>query len=599
MTADVDDHDALCSMLSDRDLPVSVVPSDAGVDGSTDARGSTVFDADPDRSPESTFPQSVASGDPTPTGVVLWTRIDPDAFVAGEPVGVEIAADEAFTEPVYRGVVDAEHVAPGHDHALNVETDGLLDPDRFYHYRFTYDGVRSRVGRCHTLPAPESSPDDLRLAVVTCQDYTNGYYGAYHHVAEEDVDFLLHVGDFIYESVVGDYKGYGSRAYPGRELALPSGHDLAWSLEDYRHLHATYRRDRFLQAALERHTLIAARDDHEFTDNVYWDDETGAPRGPNHPRGDDPEFMTRLVADALEAWWEYTPARIDRDPDAETFGERYRLWQAYEFGDLVDLVMTDERLYRDPPRNADSPLPTWLPVALGRDAPERSMLGTAQRDWFLDRMTGSRATWTVWSDEVLSMPFKIGAGPATIHPSESGWDGYGDERRLITATLAASDVSNFVTLTGDMHCYVAGYQQTEYRDALSGLLDGVLSDDDANADGPMIDSRAGVEFMTPAMTSVTIAEAVGASDGPVRNLTRRLLRWAVRAQNPHIRFFDSHHWGYSVVEFTPDDCTYTAYSVDKTVNSPDAEKDVVAALRVPEGRVEIEERDELDPRERP
>jgi alkaline phosphatase D len=586
MTTDADGYDELHSLLAARSLAAPVEPTEVDdASGSVDANG---FDADPDRSPATTFPQSVASGDPTSAGAVLWTRIDPDAHAPGEPLGIEIAADERFKRVVYRGLVDAEHVTPDHDYAVNVETDGLLDADRHYHYRFTYGGVRSRVGRCHTLPAPDASPERLRFAVVTCQDYQNGYYGAYHHIAEEDVDYLLHVGDFIYESAAGQYKGRGSREYPDREIVLPSGRDRAWTLDDYRHLYATYRTDRCLQAALERHTLIAARDDHEFTDNLYWDAEAGAPRGPEHPRGDDPEFMRELVADALQAWWEHMPARVDRDRDAETFGERYRLWDRYRFGDLVDLVLTDERLYRDPPRNADNPLPTWLPVALGREAPERSMLGDEQREWFLDRVGASTATWTVWSDEVLTIPFKVGAGPATLHPSESGWDGYGGERRLIMDALAESDVSNFVTLTGDMHCYVAGYQQTAYRDALSGLLDGSAAD----ADG----QRVGVEFMTPPVTSINIGEAVSVDGGRAWDLTERLLSRAVRTQNPHMDFFDSHHWGYSIVEFTPEVCTYTGYDVDKTVDSPDAPKEAVVALRVPEGRVEIEELSPADAR---
>jgi alkaline phosphatase D len=571
MTGTTDGHEELDATLAARDLAFPVESTETNVDG---------FDADTDQPPDTTFPQSVASGGPAPTGVVLWTRIDPDAYVPEEPLKLEIAADDTFENVVYRGTVDAEHVTPDHDYTVNVDTDGLLEPDCFYHYRFTYDGVRSRTGRCHTLPAPAASPDRLRLAVLTCQDYQNGYYGAYHHIAEEDFDFLLHVGDFIYESADGQYKGFGSREYPGRELTLPSGHDRAWSLDDYRYLYSTYRTDRFLQEALERHTIIAARDDHEFTNDIYWDDEKEAPVGPNHPRGDDPEFMTRLVADAMQAWWEYIPSRVEYDADGETFGERYRLWQSFAFGDLVDLVMTDERLYRDPPRR-DGFIPSWVPLVFGHEVPERSMLGTDQREWLFDQFRDSTATWTVWLDEVLTIPFKIGAGPLVVHPSQGGWDGYGHERNLITETLADIGISNFVTLTGDMHCYVAGYQQTDYQDVLSHLLYG--------SDAATTDSRVGVEFMTPAITSCNVAEAVGADRGLVGDVTEWLLSRAVRAQNPHMELFNSHNWGYSVVEFTPDECTYTAYSVDKTVDSPDAEKEVLAALRVPEGRVEIEQ----------
>ncbi|HET7325032.1 MAG TPA: alkaline phosphatase D family protein [Halococcus sp.] len=572
MTGDADGHDELRSLLSGRTLPIQVAPTETN---------SEDFTVESDHS-QKTFPQSVASGGPTPSGVILWTRIDPAAYREDEPLKLEIAADESVTDVVYRGIVDADCVTPDRDYTVNVDTDGLLESDHYYYFQFIYDGVRSRIGRCHTLPAVDASPDSLRLAVLTCQDYQNGYYGAYHHIAAEEVDFLLHVGDFIYESANGQYKGRGSREYPDRKLTLPSGHDRVWSLDDYRYLYRTYRTDEFLQEALERHTLIAARDDHEFTNDIYWNDITEAPAGPSHPRGDNPEFMTRLVADALQAWWEYLPARVRYDPAGETFCERYRLWQCFRFGDLADLLMTDERLYRDPPRYVNSALPSWLPVSPKRGPPERSMLGNDQHEWFLDQLRNSEATWTVWSDEVLTVPFRIGAGAATVYPSQSGWDGYRRERRRIMAALDALDVSNFITLTGDMHCYVAGYQQTEYQDILSHLLDGTSA---AVAD---TDSRVGVEFMTPALTSLNITEAVGANGGPLSDLAGKLLSWAVRAQNPHMEFFDSQHWGYSVVEFTPDDCTYTAYSVDKTENSPDAEKQTLVSLRVPEGRIEIE-----------
>ena len=574
-----DGHEKLAAALDARSLSFPVEPDDAAEEDP--------FDADPDAAPEPTFPQSVASGGPESTGVVVWTRIDPEAYREDQPLGIEVAHDPDFDEVVYRGTVAAEHVTPEHDYAVSVDLLGLLDPDRFYHYRFTYDGVRSRVGRCHTLPAADASPDSLRLAVLTCQDYTNGYYGAYHRVAEEDVDFVVHVGDFIYESVAGDYKGLGSPDLPDRDLELPSGHDLAWTLEDYRYLYRAYRSDEYLQEALERHTIIAARDDHEFTDNVHWDPDAGAPRGPEHPRGRDPEFMLGLAADALTAWWEYMPSRIGYDPTADSFGERYRLWQSFAFGDLVDVVMTDERLYRDPPRNADNHLPAWFPLSFGYDAPERSMLGDDQREWFLDEVRDSEATWTVWSDEVLTVPFRVGVGPLTLHPSESGWDGYGHERRLITDEVARADIENFVTLTGDMHCYIASYQQTTYENPFSHVFGG----EPANTD-----HRVGVEFMTPAITSVTVSEGLGASGGLWGSVSETLLSPFVRAQNPHIEFFDSHHWGYSVVEFTPEECTYTAYSVDKLDDSSDPDTELMVALRVPEGRVEIQDRslDETD-----
>jgi alkaline phosphatase D len=564
----VDDHGGLLSELDSHDLSVAVEPARA-----TDAEGREVFAFDPDADPRSIFPQSVASGGPTPEGVILWTRVDPAAFVPGKPLGVRVAADEGFEEVVYEGVVEDAAAIRAHDHTVNVDLDGHLDAGTEYYYRFVHDGVASRVGRCRTLPAPGSSPDSVRFAVLACQDYQNGYYGAYHHVAEADVDFLVHVGDFIYESAAGEFTGLGSYDYPGREMELPNGRDRVRDLEDYRYIYRQYRSDGFLQEALESHTLIAGWDDHEMVNDVYWDYRTDAPAG-DHPRGDDPEFMTHLIADAMHAWWEYMPARVEYDPLGESLQERFRLWRSFEFGDLLTLAMTDERLFRDPPREAiptpDNVGPQYEPIG-------RTMLGDDQREWLIDTITGSGTTWTVWADEVLTVPLRLGSGPLSLYPVQGGWDGYTRERQQITEAVAAADVENFVTLTGDMHCYVAAYQQDSYPGRVSG------------GEGVAQGERIGVEFMTPAITSLNVAEALHLTRGRRRRLTEPLLSWLVPAMNPHVEFFDSHHWGYSVVEFTPEDCTYVGYAVDKTVDSAEAEREALVAYRVPEGEHELEE----------
>ena len=148
-------------------------------------------------------------------------------------------------------------------------------------------------------------------------------------------------------------------------------------------------------------------------------------------------------------------------------------------------------------------------------------------------MADSDATWTVRTDEVLTMPLKVGAGPLTLFPVQGGWDGYVRERRAIMEHLDANDVENFVTLTGDAHCYIAGYQRTRYDDTLRGLLFGSAFEDD----------RVGVEFTTPPTTSLNVAEALGVDSGLRRRLTEPLLSWLVEAMNPYLEFFDSHHWG--------------------------------------------------------
>ncbi|PSQ45611.1 alkaline phosphatase, partial [Halobacteriales archaeon SW_7_68_16] len=274
---DESDHAALLSELSAHDLALAIDPDEATV---------PTVDSDTDTDADAVFPQSVASGGPTPTGVILWTRVAPDAFDPEVALGVEVARDEAFETPVVSGVVDDPERIAAHDYTIKIDLDERLEPGTEYHYRFVYDGVASRTGRCRTLPDPDASPESISFAVLACQDYTNGYYPALGYVADEDVDFMIHLGDLIYESDAGDFKGIGSYEYPDRDLSLPSGHDRAWTLADYRYLHRSYRSDRFLKRALESHTLIAGRDDHEMIDDIYWDPDRDAPAG-NHPMTDD------------------------------------------------------------------------------------------------------------------------------------------------------------------------------------------------------------------------------------------------------------------------------------------------------------------------
>jgi alkaline phosphatase D len=560
-----DDHSELLSELDSHDLAMATDPEEP-VDAD-------VFAFDPDADPDGTFPQSVASGGPTPEGVILWTRVDPAVFSSGTSLGVQVAHDEALTDVCYEGVVTDTERIRAHDYTIKIDLDGRLASDEEYYYRFVYDRVASRTGRCRTLPRPDASPDSLRIALLACQNYLNGYYPAYHYVAEENVDFLVHVGDFIYESEAGDFKGLGSYDYPDREKSLPSGQSRVWNLDDYRYLYRLYRADRFLQEALESHTLIAGWDDHEMVNDLYWDRLTDAPAG-DHPRGDDPEFMTGLLADAMHAWWEFMPARVEYDPNGDSLQERFRLWRSFGFGDLVTLVLTDERLFRDPPREA---IPTVDNVGPQYEPPGRTMLGAEQREWLVDTISASTATWTVWADEVLTVPLRLGSGPLSLYPVQGGWDGYTRERMRITEAISEAGVENFVTLTGDMHSYVAAYQQTSYPGRVTG------------GEGVAQGERMGVEFMTPAITSLNVAEALHLTRGWRKRVTEPVLSWLVPLMNPHIEFFDGHNWGYSTVEFTRDHCTYVGYAVDKTVNTPDADREVVAAYRVPEGVVELED----------
>ncbi len=515
------------------------------------------------RPPEEVFGLSVASGDPTPSGIILWTRINETVWQADESLTFEVATDPEFLNLAAQGSVAGVDFGPERDHTVKIDLDGALAAGTVYYYRFIYQEVSSQVGRCRTLPAGDSTPDSLALGVLTCQDFGSGYYGALHHLAQEEVDYIIHLGDFIYEG--------GDSTLPGHELNLPSGASKAINLEDYRYLYRSYRSDPFLQEVSAQHPFIVIWDDHEFANNNYWDYDLDAPQAPGHPLHPDPVALTQLKLDAMRAWSEYIPARLAINPDATHPHHYYQLHRSFTYGNLARLFMTDERSYRmaQPPR--DDPDPIY-----------RTMLGDATRvgpgnqlEWLINGMLQAEAedvTWKVWGNEVLFMPLVL-PRPEQGDPiplNTDAWDGYTDERRLIAQALQfhlfpRQGVRNLVVLTGDMHMYLAGYIKVDYTQP--------------NFTAPW-NNMIGVEFMTSSLTSANGGDVLP-PDFPADG--ERL----VKLLNPHIRFFNPIYSGYCVVTFTPDECTYTAYQVPKDVNSGDVPKTILQKYRVPVNQVRL------------
>ena len=534
------------------------------------------------------YPQSVASGGPTPSGVIAWTRLAPETYRDDEPVGVEVATDEAMDDVIYRGVVPAEAFGPQTDYTVNADLDGELLPNRHLFYRFVHDGVASPVGRCRTLPEPDASPEHLSLAVASCNSWGAGYFGAYAHIAEEDVDFLLHLGDFIYEA-----RANGDKL--GKSFEIPSGNKRAHTLADYRKIHRVYRDEAFLERALEKHTLVHIWDDHELVNNPWWNDEADAPATNDHPYSGQPEKLKRLFVAAIKAYSEYVPTRLYYDGDEggridpDAIHDEFRLYRSLRFGDLAELFMTDERLYRSgPPEDRFGRREDSIPPSQTADDPDRTMLGEEQLEWFLngganpdglpdtDGVAGSDAQWTVWGNSVMHAAMKqLPAGPATWYNTIARatydcWDGYRHERSVIADALA--DVDNVVVLSGDFHTYLVAYLKKDYEDATQYEY--------ASDDG-----RIGVEFITTSMTSGSYG-----SSGVIPPTAREeAINQVVQTGNPHIEWFNSSRWGYAVLDITRDDCTYTAWNVDREVDSADAPKKLCRRYRVPEGRVELEE----------
>jgi len=368
--------------------------------------------------PDGLFALGVASGDPTPDGVVLWTRLAPDPVHGGGmparpvPVHWEVATDEQFRRVRARGT---ETARPELAHSAHAEVCGL-EPDRIYFYRFRAGTQVSPVGRTRTAPAPGSHPRRLRFAFASCQDFQAGWYTAHHHLAEEDLAFVAFLGDYIYEN----------RPNPVA-ARLHEGTDEPYSLSDYRNRHAQYRTDPDLRAAHAAFPWIVTLDDHEIDNN--WADEV-----PQDPDLQSPEaFRARRIA-AFQAYYEHLPLRRASIPR----GLDMRLYRRLGFGRLATVHVLDTRQYR-------SDQPNTLAEA---DDPARTMTGPEQERWLVDGLTRSGTRWNLLANQVMWASNDRLAGPGQVFDFDN-WDGYRVQRRRLLNTFA--HVRNPVVLTGDRH----------------------------------------------------------------------------------------------------------------------------------------------------
>lgn len=395
--------------------------SSSGGDAGTTTRPTTLHTA---RLTGDPFGLGVASGDPLPDSVILWARLALDPLAAEGDGGMpadrvdvqwEVATDDRFTAIAARGVATAE---PDAGHSLHVDAGGL-DPATDYHYRFTVGEWTSPVGRTRTLAAPGDSPARFSLAVANCQWLDTGRYAAYRHMLDEDLDLVLHLGDYIYEYP-------GPRAVPDR---FPE------SLADYRLRYAAYRSDDDLRAAHARFPFVCTWDDHEVVNNYMGDTD---------PEGRPAEEVQALKEAAYRAWWEHLPVRLD-PPD----GSDLAVYRHLDIGDLARLYVLDERQDADPPPCRG----TATAIEDAGDCPERtegdqSNLGPDQEAWFEARAAESGATWNLVGNPVVLSGVDAGTGDVSVHYLDS-WDGYPQARTRFIDALA--DTDNPVVLTGDYH----------------------------------------------------------------------------------------------------------------------------------------------------
>ncbi|HEX6420477.1 MAG TPA: alkaline phosphatase D family protein [Acidimicrobiales bacterium] len=471
--------------------------------------------------PGEVFALGVASGDPQPDSVVLWTRLvsDPlaaDGGVPDQPLPVrwEVAADESFADVVASGDTVAEPVL---GHSVHIDASGL-EPGAGYWYRFAIGDRTSPVGRTRTAPAPGDGDERLRFAVASCQSFQDGYWPAHEHLAREDVDLVLFLGDYIYE----DPPDRGAV----RTYETPAPTDLA----GYRRRYGEYKRDPALLAAHAAGPWVCTWDDHEVVTNYAGLAAAGQGRD---------EFAERRAA-AYQAWYEHMPVRTG--PPGADGG--LTLHRTLRWGDLVRFHVLDGRQHRsrqvcgrtrDVGRSCDD-------VADER----RSMLGDDQEAWLADALGGSDAVWDVVAQQTVVTRLVLPVGDTEVLNLDQ-WDGYPAARRRLVDAMR--EVDNPVVLSGDLH---------------AGCV-AVVTDD---PDDPS--SRARVpEVVSPSISSPFPASVAG-------------LAGAAAGALPNVRYVEAARRGYAVCEVTARALTASFRYVDG-VGEPEAGIATLARWRVTAG----------------
>jgi len=503
----------------------------------------------------SVFLHGVASGDPLPEAVVLWTRVTPTAAATpgsgvGPEVAVEweIAADDDFDRIVLHGEA---RTGPERDHTVKVDARGL-DPATTYWYRFRAQGTTSPAGRTRTAPAEDADVPRLRMAVVSCANMQAGWFTAYRHLAERrDLDLVVHLGDYFYE--------YG----PGQVSDLiVRPHDPPWetvTLADYRRRHAQYKADRDLQALHAVAPWVITWDDHESANDAWAGGAT------NHTPGAEGDWPVRRAA-AQQAYAEWMPVRFGPD------GEIYR---RLRFGTLASLSMLDLRTYR-----SEQPA-TLLDPAI--DDPARTMTGPEQEDFLLDGLLDESVQWKLVGNPVMIAPIAFPglldihakrAIATLIHTPRPGsdmpynvdtWDGYGAERARLLGQLRDHGVTGAVFLTGDIH---------------SGWAADLPAD---TAAYPTTGESVGVELVCTSLTSDNIDDILGS-----RPRTRSLsVERAIQRNNPHVKYLDLDSHGFSVLDVTPERVQMDWYVLIDRLD-PQSAAVWSTSWRVPAGSTSVE-----------
>jgi alkaline phosphatase D len=474
------------------------------------------------------FSLGVASGYPRPDAIALWTRLAPvplqaDGGMPPDPVNVrwEIAEDEKFAKVVRSGHVQSSSASA---HAICVDVSALA-PARWYWYRFRAGDEVSPVGRTRTADAPSASNARLRFAIGSCQNYEHGYYAAHRHLAQENLDLMLFLGDYIYADSWGDNR------------VRRHVQETAYTLDEYRVRYAQYRMDPDLQRMHALTPWITVWDDGEI-DNDWAADQS------EHL---DPNFLARRAA-ALQAYFEHMPM----PPRLRGNYAAQRIYTALDFGNLARIYLLDDRLYRShqscpAPEKGGGGNRVYVDECPDLERTDRTLLGTQQEQWLDDAMGASTQRWNFIAQQTLIMPADSEPG-ARARVLTDMWDGYPASRARLIESLTRRKVTNPIVLGGDIHATVVGDLHHVPTDPTTPV--------------------AATAFCGTSITSQ--GAPAGAFDSRLR-------------ENPHLKFAATHQRGYLTFDLTQNACSVAFRALDSEKRS-DSAITTVARFEVEAGR---------------
>ncbi|MDO1449811.1 alkaline phosphatase D family protein [Rhodocytophaga aerolata] len=467
------------------------------------------------------FQHGVASGDPAADRVILWTRIS--SQLAGKiSVKWEISRDSLIRTILQSGQVVTDSLK---DYTIKIDA-AKLSPGQTYYYRFSTMGSYSPIGRTKTTPLQNVA--NLKFAVVSCSNYAEGYFSALDRIADrKNLDAVIHLGDYIYEGTERDFDQRGRKDIksidnPGRKK------NKAWWLSYYRERYAISHLDSALNRAHQVHPFISVWDDHETADNAHRD---GAKA---HNPLTDGSWQERKEA-ARQAYFEWMPIR----------GNGPSIYRSISYGNLMELFMLDTRL-----EGRDKQIYDASSSALYD--PDRTLLGSRQKQWLLTKLKSSTAQWKVIGNQVIFSPFyvswaKIGPFASQVTGLENNlldyWQGYPLERDSILEFISSNRIDNVVILSASMHCSLAF--DVSLRPTDESRMGEKATYQSSDGKGSLA-----VEFATPSITSANFDEQIGSvmTKAFEERVNKPLPPPFNFNPNPHLKFVDLTEHGYLLLE---------------------------------------------------